>query len=291
MSSSSPSTNQKVAVVTGSSTGIGYETSLILARSGFLTYATMRNLNKSENIKSVATRENLLLRIKQLDVTNDVSVKNAIQTITSEAGRIDVLVNNAGYGLNGAFEDLAMDEIKAQYETNVFGLIRTTQAVLPIMRRQKSGTIVNISSGAGRFGFPTGSAYVSTKFAVEGLCESMSYELEPFGIKVVIVEPGVIRTNFGDGLIVAKKSQDPNSPYSQMMQRSAAGFEKMMENASSPDVVARVVLNAIKDKNPSLRYLAGSDVETWLGGKRKVADEEFYKMMKENMIMSNSEER
>src|SRR5919106_6224606 len=117
----SPSADHKVAVVTGSSTGIGYETSLTLARNGFLTYATMRNLNKSENIKSVTTRENLLLRIKQLDVTNDVSVKNAIQTITSEAGRIDVLVNNAGYGLNGAFEDLAMDEIKTQYETNVFG--------------------------------------------------------------------------------------------------------------------------------------------------------------------------
>jgi NAD(P)-dependent dehydrogenase (short-subunit alcohol dehydrogenase family) len=282
---SSSSSNNKVAVVTGSSTGIGYETSLILARNGFLTYATMRNLNKSENIKSVATKENLPIRIKQLDVTDDVSVTNAIQTISSDAGRIDILVNNAGYGLNGAFEDLAMDEIKAQYETNVFGLIRTTQAVLPIMRRQKSGTIVNISSGAGRFGFPTGSAYVSTKFAVEGLSESISYELEPFGIKVVIVEPGVIRTNFGDGLIVAKKSLDPNSPYSQVMQRSAAGFEKMMKNASSPDVVAKVVLNAIRDENPSLRYLAGSDVETWLGGKRKVADEEFYKMMKQNMIM------
>jgi NAD(P)-dependent dehydrogenase (short-subunit alcohol dehydrogenase family) len=282
---SSPSSNNKVAVVTGSSTGIGYETSLILARNSFLTYATMRNLNKGENIKSVATKENLPIRIKQLDVTDDVSVKNAIQTISSDAGRIDILVNNAGYGLNGAFEDLAMDEIKAQYETNVFGLIRTTQAVLPIMRRQKSGTIVNISSGAGRFGFPTGSAYVSTKFAVEGLSESMSYELEPFGIKVAIVEPGVIRTNFGNGLIVAKKSQDPNSPYSQMMQRSAAGFEKMMKNASSPDVVAKVILNAIRDENPSLRYLAGSDVETWLGGKRKVADEEFYKMMKQNMIM------
>jgi NAD(P)-dependent dehydrogenase (short-subunit alcohol dehydrogenase family) len=282
---SSSSSNKKVAIVTGSSTGIGYETSLILARNGFLTYATMRNLNKSENIKSVATKENLPIRIKQLDVTDDVSVKNAIQTITSEAGRIDILVNNAGYGLNGAFEDLDMDEIKAQYETNVFGLIRTTQAVLPIMRRQKSGTIVNISSGAGRFGFPTGSAYVSTKFAVEGLSESMSYELEPFGINVVIVEPGVIRTNFGDGSIVAKKSQDPNSPYSQMMQRSAAGFEKMIKNASSPDVVAKVVLDAIRDENPSLRYLAGSDVESWLGGKRKEADEEFYKMMKQNMIM------
>jgi NAD(P)-dependent dehydrogenase (short-subunit alcohol dehydrogenase family) len=282
---SSSSSNNKVAVVTGSSTGIGYETSLILARNSYLTYATMRNLNKSENMKMVATKENLPVQIKQLDVTDDVSVKNAIQSISSEAGRIDILVNNAGYGLNGAFEDLAMDEIKAQYETNVFGLIRTTQAVLPIMRRQKSGTIVNISSGAGRFGFPTGSAYVSTKFAVEGLSESMSYELESFGIKVVIVEPGVIRTNFGDGLIVAKKSQDPNSPYSQMMQRSAAGFEKMMINASSPDVVAKVVLNAIRDENPSLRYLAGSDVETWLGGKRKLADEEFYKMMKQNMIM------
>jgi NAD(P)-dependent dehydrogenase (short-subunit alcohol dehydrogenase family) len=280
---SSSSSNHKVAVVTGSSTGIGYETSLILARNGFLTYATMRNLNKSENIKMVTTRESLPIQIKQLDVTEDVSVKNAIQAISSEAGSIDVLVNNAGYGLNGAFEDLAMDEIKAQYETNVFGLIRTTQAVLPIMRRQKSGTIVNISSGAGRFGFPGGSAYVSTKFAVEGLSESMSYELEPFGIKVVIVEPGVIRTNFVDGLVVAKRSQDPNSPYSHIMQKIATGFEEMMKNASSPDLVAKVVLDAIRDENPNLRYLAGSDVEAWLGN-RKIADEELYKMMKQNLM-------
>src|ERR1043166_5502139 len=127
---SSSSSNQKVAVVTGSSTGIGYETALTLARNGFLTYATMRNLNKSENIKKVGTKENLPIHIHQLDVTDDVSVKNTVQAILSETGRIDVLVNNAGYGLNGAFEDLAMDEIKAQYETNVFGLIRTTQSVL-----------------------------------------------------------------------------------------------------------------------------------------------------------------
>lgn len=277
--------NQQVAVVTGSSSGIGYETSLILARNGFLTYATMRNLNKSENMKLIVAKENLPIQIRQLDVTHDVSVKNAIQEISSEAGHIDVLVNNAGYGLNGAFEDLAMDEIKAQYETNVFGLVRTTQAVLPIMRRQKSGTIVNISSGAGRFGFPGSSAYVSTKFAVEGLSESMSYELEPFGIKVVIVEPGVIRTNFVDGMVVAKKSQKPNSPYSQITQKIATGFEEMMKNASSADLVAKVVLDAITDKNPSLRYLAGSDVETWLGGKRKIADEEFLKVMKQNLKM------
>ncbi len=245
----------------------------------------MRNLNKAENIKSVATKENLLVRVKQLDVTDDTSVKNAIQAISSETGRIDVLVNNAGYGLNGALEDLAMDEIKTQYETNVFGLIRTTQAVLPIMRKQKTGIIVNISSGAGRFGFPGGSAYVSTKFAVEGLSESMSYELEPFGIRVVIVEPGVIRTNFGNGLIVARKSQDPNSPYSQIMQKMVSSFEQMMKNASSPNLVAQVVLNAVRDENPNLRYLAGNDVEQWLGTKRNMSDEEFYKMMRRNLMM------
>jgi NAD(P)-dependent dehydrogenase (short-subunit alcohol dehydrogenase family) len=174
--------------------------------------------------------------------------------------------------------------IKAQYETNVFGLIRTTQAVLPIMRRQKSGTIVNIISGAGRFGFPGGSAYVSTKFAVEGLSESMSYELEPLGIKVVIVEPGVIRTNFANSVVVAKRSQDPNSPYSQIMQKMAIGFEEMMKNASSPELVAKVVLNAITDENPNLRYLAGKDVETWLDSKRNMSDEEFYKTMEQNLM-------
>src|SRR5438093_10390055 len=182
--------SQKVAVVTGSSSHMGFEISLTLARNGFLTYATMPNLNKREKIKSLAEKEKLPLKIVLLDVTNDRTVKNAMQSILAEASRIDVLVNNAGYGLNGAFEDLAMEEIKAQYETNLFGMIRTTQAVLPIMRRQNSGIIVNISSGLGRFGFPGSSAYVSTKFAVEGLSESMSYELEPFGIKVVLVELG-----------------------------------------------------------------------------------------------------
>jgi len=276
------STNQKVAIVTGSSTGIGYETSLALARNGFLTYATMRNLNKAENIKSIATKESLPLHVTQLDVTDDASVKNAVEEVLSKEGRINILVNNAGYGLNGALEDLSMDEIKAQYETNFFGLIRVTQAVLPTMRRQKSGTIINISSGAGRFGFPSGSAYVSTKFAVEGLSESISYELEPFGIKVVLVEPGVIRTNFGSGLVIAKRSQDPNSPYSQMMKKIASSFEELMKNSSSPDLVANVVLKAVKDENPNLRYLAGNDVEQWLGAKINMSDEEFYKMMAQN---------
>jgi NAD(P)-dependent dehydrogenase (short-subunit alcohol dehydrogenase family) len=164
----------------------------------------------------------------------------------------------------------------------VFDKIRVTQAVLPSRRRQKSGIIINISSGVGRFGFPSGSAYASTKFAVEGLSESISYELEPFGIKVVVVEPGVIRTNFGNGLVVARKSQDPNYPYSQMMKKIAGSSEELMKNSSSPELVANVVLNAIKDENPCLKYLVGNDVEQWLGAKRNMSDEEFYKMMSQN---------
>jgi NAD(P)-dependent dehydrogenase (short-subunit alcohol dehydrogenase family) len=276
--------NQRVAVVTGSSSGNGYETSLILARNGLLTYATMRNLIKGEKLKSVAEKEKLPLKIVMLDVTDDVSVKNAIQSITTESNRIDVLVNNAGYAVVGAFEDLAMEEIKAQYETNLFGVIRVTQAVLPIMRKQKSGIIVNISSGAGRFGLPGSSAYVSTKFAIEGMSESMAYELEPFGIKVVLVEPGVIRTNFFNSTLTAKKSQNPNSPYSQLLQSVVTNFERLMDDGSSPDVVAKVVLRAITSENPNLRYLAGNDVETWMQSKRSMSDEEFHKMMKQNMM-------
>jgi NAD(P)-dependent dehydrogenase (short-subunit alcohol dehydrogenase family) len=134
-------------------------------------------------------------------------------------------------------------------------------------------------------GFPWSSAYVSTKFAVEGLSESMSYELEPFGIKMVLVEPGVIKTNFVDGMVIARKSQDPKSPYSQIIQKMATGFEEMIKNGSSPDLVAKVVLNAAINENPSLRYLAGNDVEQWLGNKRNMSDEEFYKMMKQNLKM------
>src|SRR5215469_3201945 len=275
--------NQRVAVVTGSSTGNGYETSLTLARNGFLTYATMRNPTKGEDIKSLADKEKLPLKTVQLDVTDDISVKNAIQSITDEVSRIDVLVNNAGYALFGAFEDLSMEEIKAQYETNLFGVIRMTQTVLPIMRKQNSGIIVNISSAVGRFGFPITSAYVSTKFAIEGLSESMAYEVEPFGIKVVLIEPGYTKTNAFNNMVTAKKSQDANSPYSQLMKKMVSSTEHGFETASPPDVVANGVLKAVTSDNPSLRYLAGKHVEKWMEAKRSVSDEEFHKMMKQNM--------
>ena len=274
--------HQKVAVVTGSSSGIGLEISSMLARNGFKTYATMRNLTKSSELQAIADNEKLPLKISQLDVADDKSVNDAIQSIFDESNRIDVLVNNAGYGLTGALEDLTMDEIKSQYETNVFGLIRTTQSVIPIMRKQKSGTIVNISSGLGRFGIAASSAYVSSKFAVEGLSEAMSYELEPFGIRTIIIEPGVIKTNFINSSILAKKSQDPDSPYSQLIKGMKSGMDKLVGNGALPAYVAKVVVNAIGDKNPKVRYLAGNDVEKIIAMKSKMSDEDFHNMIKQN---------
>ncbi|MGB7635691.1 MAG: SDR family oxidoreductase [Nitrososphaeraceae archaeon] len=272
--------NQKVSIVTGSSSGIGLETALMFARNGYVTYATMRTPEKGALIKNAVEKENLPIKVVQLDVTDDKSLKNAIDHVTSEDGRIDVLVNNAGYGLVGALEELSIEEIKAQYETNFFGLVRVIQAVLPTMRKQRSGRILNLSSGAGLFGYPGGSAYVSTKFAVEGLSESIAYELEPFGIKVILIEPGFVKTNFANSMLISKKAQDPTSSYSQMMQRIAASSNELAKSGSSAELVANVILDAATNPNPRLRYLVGKDVEAWAASKKSMDESEFFNMIK-----------
>jgi len=272
--------DHKVIIVTGSSSGIGLESALLLARNGYITYATMRSPEKDTSIKTAVQKEGLPIRVVQLDVTDDNSVKNAVDHIISEADRIDVLVNNAGYSLGGALEDLSMEEIKSQYETNLFGLIRVIQAVLPTMRKQRSGRILNLSSGAGIFGYPGGSAYVSTKFAVEGLSESIAYELEPFGIKVILIEPGFVKTNFEHAMVVAKKAQDPASPYSELMQKLMVNASELAKNASDAELVANVIMDAASNPNPRLRYLAGKDVESWAAGKKNMDELEFFNMIK-----------
>ena len=187
-----PQRAEEVAVVTGSSSGIGFETSHALARNGFHTYATMRKLDGggSNQITDIAKNENLPLDVVQLDVDDDKSVLDAINKIVSEKDRIDVVVNNAGYTLIGTFEENSMEEIKAQFETNFFGAVRVMIAVIPTMRKQRSGKIVNISSMGGRISFPLDSIYHGTKFALEGLSESIQYELEPFGIKIIVIGQG-----------------------------------------------------------------------------------------------------
>ena len=199
-------TQGKVAVVTGSSSGIGFETSLALARNGFYTYATMRNPEKSNLITKTATSEKLPLQALSLDVNIEKSVTDGIDRILNESERIDVLVNNAGFDLTGPLEETSMNEIKGQFETNLFGAIRTMQAVIPTMRNQRSGKIVNITSVGGKLAIPFHSGYHGTKFALEGLSESIQYELDPFGIKVIIIEPGAVGSRFWKNMKSAEKS-------------------------------------------------------------------------------------
>ena len=244
----------------------------------------MRNLGKSKDITEIANKEKLPLQVVELDVNDDRSVKEAIDKIIEENQRIDVLVNNAGYGLLGALEDLSIEEIKAQFETNFFGVVRVTQQVLPVMRKQKSATIVNVSSVGGRIGIPSLSAYHATKFALEGLSESMSYELEPFGIGVVLIEPGFIRTNIMNSSIIAKKAQDPKSPYFPLTQQLERSFKSAMENTSAsspPEEVAKVILQAVTSDSPKLRYAVGNDAASIIQAKTTMSDTEFGGLIKQ----------
>jgi NAD(P)-dependent dehydrogenase (short-subunit alcohol dehydrogenase family) len=279
--------NNKIAVVTGSSSGIGFETSLLLARNRFYTYATMRNLDKSQAIIDLKEKEKLPLEILQLDITDELSVKEAIHKIINDQEKIDVLVNNAGYALVGPFEELSIEEFKEQFETNVFGAIRLMQGVLPIMRRQRDGTIVNISSVAGRVGFPLTSAYVSSKFALEGLSESMAYEIEQFGIKVILIEPGVIRTNFNNNLKIGKMvAIDPKSPYMEITQQRISAFKPRFERGSPPFEVAKVILEAIRLEKPAqeLRYMVGDDAFKLLEIRNNRSDKEFGRLVMESVL-------
>lgn len=290
--------NKKVvAVVTGSSSGIGFETSLVLAKNGFVTYATMRNLGKSNKIIELKQKKKLPLEVLKLDVTDDKSIKEAIGKIANEQqGTIDVLVNNAGYGLLGPLEELSIQEFKEQFEANVFGVIRVIQEILPIMRKQRHGTIVNISSVAGRIGFPLTSAYVSSKFALEGLSESIAYELEPFGINVVLVEPGVIKTNFDSNLKIGKNvstttatattTSDRSSPYADITEKRIAAFRPRFENASPPIEVAKVILNVITSKNvqPGSRYLVGNDAFKLMEIRKNKSHKEFRRLVMQAVL-------
>lgn len=274
----------QVALITGCSSGIGYETALMLARNGFHTFATMRNTKKSDSLEEIIKKERLDLNIRELDVNDDTSIEKTINCIKSEANRIDVLINNAGYGLVGFFEDLTLDEIRNQFETNFFGVLNITKKIIPIMRLQKSGTIINVSSGAGQVGFPGISAYVSTKFAIEGFSESLMYELFPYGIKVVIIEPGVIKTNFFRNCIVSEHSMKKSSPYSRSLDKFQRNVELMQEHATSPIDVAKVIIQVLGNNEPKQRYIIGNDVAMILEAKKNLSDIEFKKMMMQNII-------
>ena len=304
---------QDIALVTGSSTGIGFETSLLLARNGFYTYATMRDTRKSDNIEKIAKNENLPLKVLLMDVDNDDSVKNAIYKILDERKKIDILVNNAGYGLFGALEEISIDEAKKQFETNLFGAMRTIKETLPTMRKQKNGIIINVTSLAGVVGIPAECIYVSTKFALEGLSESISYELQPFGIKVIIIEPGVINTNFVPNIKFSNKTDDKllqtlmkqeekseinysnndikkknTSYYSNTIDTFLSHYFSAMNNAPSPKEVATVILEAIKNASNSSEYLfrhtVGEDAKTFAQAKKNMSDSQLHEFISNKLL-------
>jgi len=273
---------EKVAVVTGTSSGIGFETALALAREGYYTYATMRDTTKSERIKELGKKENLKISVLELDVDDENSVKNAIRKILDQKQRIDILVNNAGWGLWGCVEDVSVDEFKAQFDTNFFSIIRLIQEVGPTMRTQGSGKIINISSVAGRIGFPASPAYISSKFALEGLSECLRLEMAPFGIDVIIIEPGVIKTNFLNPVKLAKKSES-DTAYRDITTKVVSGVKMMAEMGTHPKEVADAVVKSIKDDKPLPRYIVGNDALMFLEAKKNKTDIEFENYLKKEL--------
>ena len=275
---------EKVALVTGSSSGIGLETSLALARDGYYTFASMRDIKKAGELEHAAKKENLSIEIIALDVDKEESIVSAIKKITTEKGRLDVLVNNAGYGQFGCTEDVSVDDFRKQFETNFFSIVRIIQEVSPIMRNQNSGIIVNISSVVGRIGLPGSPAYISTKFALEGLSECLRYELGQFGIKTTLIEPGVIKTNFFNSMKVPESKIDPK--YKTLTDNILGGLKMMVEMGTAPSQVADVIIKAINDKEILPRYIVGTDAAMFLEAKKMKTDLEFEKYMSKELFPS-----
>lgn len=261
----------RVALVTGASSGIGEATARQLIAAGWRVYAGARRVDRMQPLAAAGAR------LLALDVTDDASMQQAIDTIHRDQGRLDALVNNAGYGSYGALEEVPLDEGRRQFEVNVFGLARLTQLALPVMRAQRSGRIVNITSIGGKIGEPFGSWYHATKFAVEGLSDSLRMELHPFGIDVVIIEPGAIKTEWNgiarDGLM--KYSGD--GPY----RDGAREHVKMLASAdqgpmpSPPEVVARTIVRALQAARPKTRYATGGGAQMVLFLRRMLSDRAF----------------
>jgi len=273
---------KKVALVTGSSSGIGLETALALARDGYHTFASMRDIGKAGELEYAAKKENLSIDVIELDVDKEEAIVSAIKKVLTDSGRLDVLVNNAGYGQFGCTEDVSVDDFRKQFETNFFSIVRIIQEVAPIMRKQNSGIIVNISSVVGKIGLPGSPAYISTKFALEGLSECLRYELGQFGIKTTLIEPGVIKTNFFNSMKVPESKIDPK--YKELTENILAGLKMMAEMGTAPSQVADVIIKAIHDDEVLPRYIVGTDAAMFMEAKKMKTDLEFEKYMSKELF-------
>lgn len=267
----------KTIFITGASSGIGETTARYFQAKGWNVVATMRNPSNGAELGQLDN-----VHIAQLDVTDAASISAAVADGVERFGKIDVLLNNAGYGAYGALEAFSMERIRRQFDTNVIGLLAVTKAVLPHMRKNKSGTIINISSIGGQITFPLGTLYHGTKFAVEGLSEALHYELEPLGIQVRIVEPGMIKTNFGGSSF--DFAMDETLPeYLPTVQAMGKLFGQLAANPAEPEVVAEVIWQAANEDSNRLRFRAGADAEQLLSERKQKEDADFIAGIKQLM--------
>ena len=266
--------NKKVALVTGASSGIGEETARALIAAGYVVYAAARRLDRMKALETAGAR------LLSLDLTNDSSIVAAAKRLHDEGGRIDVLVNNAGYGSYGAVEDVPMEEARRQFEVNLFGAARLIQLLLPMMRVQKSGKIVNVSSMGGKFGEPFGAWYHATKFALEGFSDSLRMELTPFGIDVIVIQPGGIKTEWGgiaaDTLLEASGAR-AYAPYARRHARLISeGGERL---GSPPNVIANAIRRSVAARRPRTRYAVGGGARPMLCIRKLLSDRMFDRLL------------
>lgn len=268
----------KTVLITGASSGFGKETAKLFHKNGWNVIATMRSPEKEQEL---AKLENVL--VVQLDVQKIDSIDTAVKAGVEEFGNIDVLINNAGYGLMGVFESATENQIQNQFEVNVFGMMRTTQAILPYMRKSGKGVIVNISTFGGIIGLPFTSLYASSKFAVEGFSEALSHELAKLNIGVKIVEPGGVHTNFRNGLDMVKNEI---SAYNQLLTRFFERYAKPTENLpkATSEAVAATIYKAATDESNKLRYVIGEDAQFYIDTKLKNTEEVFVQSIRDFFI-------
>ena len=245
--------NNKVVLITGATGGIGFQTAKLLSKQGYKVYATGRNMEKLALLKPLG------VEALHMEITSEESMLKTVQKIISKEGKIDILINNAGYGSYGAIEDVTIAEAKMQFEVNIFGLARLTQLILPYMRSQKYGRIINISSMGGRLTSFMGAWYHATKYALEGFSDALRMEVKQFGIDVILIEPGGIKTNWGFLAADHLEESAKGGAYEKVASKTAQGMRKQYSGRmmSDPVIIAKCIARAISSRRPKTRYLVG----------------------------------
>lgn len=263
----------KTCIVTGANSGIGRSTSIFLAKSGYEVFATMRSLDRGTKLREIAQEMGLRMHEIELDVSDTNSVNRGINEILSQTDTIDILINNAGVGANAVIEDIDIESDKAVFETNFWGAIRCIQAVLPTMRKQKSGHIVQISSIAGRVGLPAQPIYSASKWAIEGLSENLAHDLAPFGIRVSLIEPGVTRTAILGKNNTVPENPDYESTYARMLDMYMEGIEANVR----PEEVSKTILDCLESTSQQMRWPVAWGAESMINARQdgSISDQEW----------------